>query len=604
MKRGLRGALLIVAALALTACSGATILTRSDMPLQGMKHQATYRLVGTPDGSSEINEITLAGMGEESPMTEAKTTFVKTNDTLRQQVTQVFVDGRPVNALAMSQAKTSFGLTGWLTVSTSSYDMRDAAGKRACGFKIRMNFSPNGVQFISEPGPNKGWDALWYYTDPCDQKQPDKLDIAGAKLHALVINEQYVMRLTSDPLFFNRGRSVTIVGGKPAQLTPGWWLHNIQKGAQPGVLEVANLVKGMVNDLYTSPGKWQSFSPNGPYADSTVMYAAGDADVFWSVDRQVLNRQTDYHVFVRPSINAPLRHLVIHPIYNFEWNDWSQNVQAYKDLFGVSLSDRINKDTGAPNDANDAVVKEIEKEGWMNSPNPSLEQIQILDGDTQRILYAMTVRGYIGAKNSLVMFGQPPGSLQALLQKYGNNTPYEELKKQGQGCPIKYDDLGKPLPPDQQISDADCARLLREGPMWQYLTEHPDEFGFDLVSQMNIKNDGKWASHCTGSGDSTYCYLVPVENNMNASYMFSTAKTEKAWTVMQLLGEVGVRTLGMSYTSGPYDGTGMLFAMGQPIVRHQYLEGISDPEMVFALDARALQLPDTMSAALGYLGVK
>lgn len=590
----------LIIALLLAACSAETELVRSDMPLQGMKHQATYRLVGTPDGSSEINEITLAGMGAESPMTEARTSFIKTNDTLRQQVTQVYVDGRPVNALAMSQAKTSFGFTGWLTASTSSYDMRDANGGRACGFKIRLNFSPNGLQFISESGPNKGWDALWYYTQQCDPAQPDRLDIASAKLHALVINEQYVMRLTSDPIFFNRGRSVTIVGGKPAQIAPGWWLRNTANNGEQGVLEIADMVKAMVDDLHSSPTKWQSFDPNGQFRDSAVTYAAGDADVFWSPDKIVLNREIDYHVFVRPTPTEPFRHIVVHPIYNFEWNDWSQNSKAFTDLAGVNLSDRVDDQKGIPSDPNDPVVKEIEKQGWMNSPNPSLEQIQILDGDTQRILYAMTVRGYIGAKNSLVMFGQPPGSLQSLLRQYGDNTPYSQLKAQGLGCPIRYDELGKPLPQEQQITEADCAKLLREGPMWQYLTENPEQFGFDLVAQMNIKNDGTWASRCSGDGE--YCWLVPLENNMNASYMLSTADTEKAWTVMQLLGEVGVRTLGMSYTSGPYDGTGMLFAMGQPIVRHQYLTGITSPEMVFALDARALQLPDTMSAALEYLG--
>lgn len=576
------------------------------MPLQGMKHQAVYRLVGTPDGTSETNQITYADMGEESPMTEARTTFTKTNDTLRQQVTEVFVDGRPINVLAMSQAKTSFGLTGWLTVSISSNDLRDSKGGRTCGFKIRMNFSPNGEQFLRDSDRGKGWDALWYYTDKCDPAQPDKLDIAGAQLHALVISEQYVVRLTGKPLVFNRGRSVTIVGGKPAQLTPGWWLHNITQDGQPGVLQVAEMVKSMTRDLDASTDKWRGFRTDGPYTDSTVTYAAGDADVFWSVDKQVLNREVDYHVFVRPDPKSTFRHIVVHPIYNFEWNDWRQNTKAYGDLFrGGNLDDQVNQDRGVPNDPNNTVVKEIEKEGWMNSPNPSLEQIQLLDGDNgNRLVYAMTVRGYIGAKNSLIMFGQPPGSLKDLLAKYGNNTPYEQLKAQGMGCPIKYDDEGRPLDNSKQISDQDCARLLREGPMWQFLTEHPDTFGFDLVAQLNVKNDGKWASRCTGSGDSTHCMLVPLENNMNASYMFSTAKTEKAWTIMQVLGEVGVRTVGLSYTSGPYDGTGMLFAMGQPIVRHQYLGGITSVEMPFALDARALQLPITMGNALGYLGMK
>lgn len=599
-----QGAALVAAATVLASCSTSTELTRSDMPLTGMKHVATYQLVGTPDGASEINQITMGGMGEESPMTEIRTTFTKTNDTLRQQISEVFVDGRPINALAMGQQKRNFGLTSWLKTSVSSYDLRDSAGGRTCGFKIRMDFSPNGEQLIRDKNHAKGWDALWYYTDKCDPAEPDKLNFADAKFHALVLNEQYVFRLTSDPLAFNRGRSVTIVGGAPSRLPAGWWMHNTTSGLEPGVLQVADMVRAMADDLNSSPEKWREFSPDGKFSDSTVMYAAGDADVFWSASKQILNRQVDYHVFVRTVAEAAPHHLIVHPVYNFEWNDWKQNLKAYTDLATVDLNDQVDEDTGELDDPNDEVVKEIEKQGWMNTSNPSLEQIQILDGDhDNRLLYAMTVRGYVGAKNSMIMFGRPPGSLEDMLDKYGNNTPYEELQKQGMGCPIKYDKDGKKLDASQQISDKDCAQLLREGPMWQYLTENPDDFGFDLVAQMNIKNDGEWGTQCSGSGDSTSCWLYPISNKMNASYMFSTARTEKAWTVMQLLGEVGVRTLGLSYTSGPYDGTGLLFAMGQPIIRHQYLEGITDEEMPFALDARALQLPNTMQAALGYLGL-
>ena len=63
MKRGLKLFLLVGSALMLVACSNATLLIRSDMPLQGLKHQATYRLVGTPDGSSEINENITQNLG-------------------------------------------------------------------------------------------------------------------------------------------------------------------------------------------------------------------------------------------------------------------------------------------------------------------------------------------------------------------------------------------------------------------------------------------------------------------------------------------------------------------------------------------------------------
>ena len=44
-------------------------------------------------------------------------------------------------------------------------------------------------------------------------------------------------------------------------------------------------------------------------------------------------------------------------------------------------------------------------------------------------------------------------------------------------------------------------------------------------------------------------------------------------------------------------GSGMLFAMAQPLLRDQYFNGLSNPEMMWTLDARALQLPQTLGAA-------
>ena len=83
--------------------------------------------------------------------------------------------------------------------------------------------------------------------------------------------------------------------------------------------------------------------------------------------------------------------------------------------------------------------------------------------------------------------------------------------------------------------------------------------------------------------------------------MFNETDTVRPWTVMQLLGEVGVRTLGLSYASEAYAGTGLLFAMAQPVVRQQYFGGITSPEMVFALDARAMQLPGVLADAMDIL---
>jgi hypothetical protein len=80
--------------------------------------------------------------------------------------------------------------------------------------------------------------------------------------------------------------------------------------------------------------------------------------------------------------------------------------------------------------------------------------------------------------------------------------------------------------------------------------------------------------------------------------MFNEMDTRKPWTAMQVLGEVGVRTLGLSYASDAYAGSGMLFALAQPLVRDLYNNGLGEnKEMIFALDARASQLPGVLGEA-------
>jgi len=62
-----------------------------------------------------------------------------------------------------------------------------------------------------------------------------------------------------------------------------------------------------------------------------------------------------------------------------------------------------------------------------------------------------------------------------------------------------------------------------------------------------------------------------------------------------------MRALGFSYTSGLYDGDGLDYAMVQPEVPEAYYGDISKPsynrEMVFAYDARAMQLPGILGEA-------
>ncbi|HSX01620.1 MAG TPA: hypothetical protein VLF67_05255, partial [Candidatus Saccharimonas sp.] len=179
-------------------------------------------------------------------------------------------------------------------------------------------------------------------------------------------------------------------------------------------------------------------------------------------------------------------------------------------------------------------------------------------------------------------------------------------------CPIQRDENGKQLDDAHQYSSEDCARWLREGALSDMLTQNPNNFGFDLVGQFQVRDNSSWASHCTGSGKDTYCTLVATNRRLDASYLFTDAgdKLHKAWTILQLLGEVGMRTLGMSYASGVYDGNGLDFAMAQPQVYNAYYTNMADPahpynpELLFGLDARALQLPNTLGEAAGFLGLK
>jgi hypothetical protein len=52
----------------------------------------------------------------------------------------------------------------------------------------------------------------------------------------------------------------------------------------------------------------------------------------------------------------------------------------------------------------------------------------------------------------------------------------------------------------------------------------------------------------------------------------------------------------MSYASGRFEGTGMLFALAQDVFRQEFYEGFGQ-ESIWRFDARALQLPDTLSQA-------
>lgn len=563
-------------------------LLRSDMPVIGMDGSVRYSITATPDGASETNQAVLTGMNNESPM-PFTTTFGKGAGSTTQLVQATGPDGTAKNVLSMTKQTITFGLTNYLKADVATYEMKDAKSGRVCGAKVRLNFQPNAIQMFHD---HRGYDALWYYSVPCSKNDPfQKLEIAKGKLIGVVLNQQTTPRITGKPILFNRGHSITAVGGKLESLRPGWWMNNAKKNSNQSILGAADMTFDMVKDLDKSPQPWLSFNPSGSFAASgtELVYSAGDADVYTSFKRVFLNRQSDYVVHFRSAVTDPWHSIVIHPQYNKEWNDFAQNFKAIRDFNPLKVDDKINKD-GFPKDPNDSVLKEIERSGCQNCSNAELEQVQWRDGDTGNILYANTLRAYIGAESTLTMFGKVPSSSLKSLQQRSKNYKSKGLTQ----CPVRYDDKGKKA--DDQLSKSQCADLLREGAMWNLITEDPDSLGLDMVGQFRVRDNSTWASVCTGEGKDTSCSLVAQNRKLDASYLFNQTDTTKPWTVLQTLGNVGTKMLGYSYVSGPGTGSGMNFAMAQSVVRNAYNTGITNPETIFALDG-TIQLPQTLKQA-------
>lgn len=633
-KRRLRLAVAASATLmTLASCSwfsdDSSVLLRSDPPMSGYTGSMLYSINATPNGNGETNQIVYRGVNGASPMPLLTTTFGKGANSKTQVAQITSDDGSAINVLSMNKWGANIGLTDYLDTQAATYEQRDALGNRVCGAKVRLDFKPNIAQVVKSDRYRRAWDALFYYTIPCGSAQvtPSQttngqtaqnntgaaktatitkpstvLDLSKAKLLALVIDQQFTPRVTGRPIVFNRGHSVTVVGGKAAGYIGGWW------EAPAGMLNASNLVIDVVKDL--DQHDWLSF---GNSSHGALVYSAGDADVYASLKRLFLNRQSAYLVNFRSDPSQPWKRVLINPIYNYEWNDFSQNYHALKGEKMPSIDKMVDKDTGLPKDINDPstddskALKEIETAGCQNCPNPTLEQIQFVDATDNsptkgQPLYAMTIRGWLGAQSSLVMFGKVPG-------KVSDYTDQAETRRKQLGmtdCPIQRNEKGEKLDSDHQYTPKECATWLREGALWDMLTHDASTFGFDTVGQFRVRDNSTWASNCSGSGDSTTCNLVATNRRLDAAYMFTDTgdKIAKSWTIMQLLGEVGMRSLGMSYASGAYDGSGLDFAMAQTVVYNSYYTDMSkgyNPELLFALDARALQLPTTLSIAGQYL---
>jgi hypothetical protein len=643
LKRGGAAAIVLLLIASLAGCSlfgdDARVLLRSDPPIAGYTGSMLYNINASPNGDGETNQIVYRGINGASPMPLLSTSFGKGANS-RTQVAQITGEnGAAVNVLSMNKWGINVGLTDYLDAQVATYEQRDALNNRVCGAKVRLDFKPNIAQVVKSDKYRRAWDALFYYTIPCGvtvvaappatpdstagKTDKDKapvivkpnvvLDLSKAKLLGLVINQQFTPRVTGKPIVFNRGHSVTVVGGRAASYVGGWWQ------TPASLLSASNLIIDMVKDL--DKHEWLSF---GDANFGGLVYSAGDADVYASLNRIFLNRQVQYLVNFRSSTSEPWKRVLVNPVYNFEWNDFSQNYHALKGQDMPDIDDMVNQDTGLPKDIDkpdsddSKALKEIETAGCQNCPNATLEQIQFIDATegsrtNGQPLYAMTIRGWIGANSSLVMFGNLPSKPANYLAQA------EEHRKQlgMTDCQIRRNDKGEKLPDEEQWStdkdDQDeewsCTRNLREGALWDMLTRDASKFGFDVVGQFRVRDNSSWASNCTGSGENTSCNLVATNRRIDAAYMFTDTdvKLQKAWTVLQTLGEVGMRKLGLSYASGAYDGSGLDFAMAQPQVYNSYYTNMADPanpynpELLFALDARALQLPTTLGLAGEYL---
>lgn len=573
-----------------TACGGPALPLRSDMGTDGLESVVTYNLKGPAGTEQEVNMAELRGVNANAPRLQLRTVFGKLSGSKTQDVTVVLPDGVNAQALGMIKTKRFAGLTNFMTVEPATYSVSDAKGKLFCGAKVRLDFNRNLQQYLDLD--RRDFQTLWYYTIPCapDQQGMISLDLEKAQLYALVVNEVWQARIAWGSYFFNWGHSVTSLGGLPATWPGGWWTHMDVPNSDYDAMGAANLINDLVNDLGSSEQPWVEYTTGGKFATSGayLIYSAADADRYATWERTLLNRQREYAVFYRATRESPWDFITIKPVYNYEFNDIGQVWANAKGWGKDPFSGRLNEQ-GLPKTADDDVIAEMERVGFMNAPNTALEQIQFVGRDGQ-ILYVMTVRAYVGANDTLIMFGRVKPDLGQIRQ----------MAPQGETLPIPvlYDNTGKKLPEAQQpYTDQQWAAFQREATIWNFLKDNPSAIGADLMIQYRFADNTTWeAIPCSDGGT---CGYEPIEWNLSTSYYFD-GQVRNAWLIGQLLGEVGVRTLGMSYASGRYEGTGLLFGMAQKLFLEEYTRGFT-VESLWRLDARASQLPQTLAEAWAVL---
>lgn len=585
-------AALIALGLSLVACEFLALAsdwTRRDMPTDNLKQVVTYNLRGPAGTEQEINQAYLRGVNENTPRLLQEVKFDRMSGSKTQDVRVTLPDGRIYQALGMIKTKRFGGLTHYMTLEPATYAGVDINDQAVCGAKIRLDFNRNLVQYADVK--HRDFQSLWYYDIPCSRDGKEfKLAIEDAKLRALVLNQVWQARIAAGSFFFNWGHSVTAIGGPPAEFPGGWWTHwDLPGTTNYDAVGAVQIVNDMVHDLESSKQPWVEFKADGPFKDTYLIYSAGDADQYANWNRILLNRQREYAVLHRPDPQTPWDFVTIKPVYNYEWNDAHQQLAGLRGWDPLDPMHGRLDESGMPKRADDTAIKELERVGWMNAPNASLEQIQF-KGPDEKILYAMTVRAFIGASDTLVMFGPAKPDLSEIRAQ----TPSGEVLP----MPILYDEKGKALAGSSQpYTTEQWALWQRESTMWNFIKDNPGAVGADLLVQYRFSDNTTWAPiPCPDGG---ICGYKPIEWNLATSYYFD-GDVQKAWLISQLLGEVGVRTLGMSYASGRYEGTGMLFGMAQVVHRGEFFAGYG-PESIWTFDARASQLPDRLTESWALL---
>ena len=581
------GIILILIQVACIFEAGPALPLRSDMPTQGLEYVVTYKLTGPAGTEKEVNIAEMRGVNDNSPILMLQTIFGKLSGSKTQDVLVTQPGGIPIRALGMNKIKRFAGLTRFMTLEPATYQAVDSAGNCFAGIKVRLDFNRNVVQLMADE-PDFDFQSLWYYDAACIISETGEvtIDIDHAKLRAVVLNEVWQFRLTAGPIFYNWGHSVTIIPGTILNNLPvRWWEKFDYPNTDADAIGAANLMNAIVGDLSTSSQPWVEFSSGGMFTDSYLIYSAGDADQYANWDRILLDRQLQYVVMYRPDRETTWDWITIKPVYNYEWNDVQQNLAEFHEWSGDIFEDKIDE-RGLPKDPRDSVISEVERIGWMNGPNASLSQIQYIGRDGL-ILYTQTIRAYVGANDTLVMFGTGQPTLAAAREGAG------AVSQDGLQYPWAYDDQGNPIENPPMTQDQ-WTYLQQEGSMWNYL-KGDNPFGSDLFIQYRFRDDTTWKPiTCYDSDGNSYtCGWSPVEWNLDSTYFFQ-GDVDTPWYVTQLLGEVGMRSLGMSYNSALYAGTGMEFAMDQVKFRNDYFTGFTQ-ESVWMFDARAMQLPDSLA---------